>query len=258
MKTVHKALTIIELLSHEMLSSKEISIRLDIHKSTASRLLATLKKKNFIKLDKNKKYGIGFAIFEIANRFLNTVELVSIAKPYLQKLYEKTGESIHLGIIDREEIIYLYKIESEHPIRMYSSIGKRVISYCTGLGKAILAYLPEKELERLIKNIDFKRFTKNTITNSERLMIELKKIKDEGIAYDNEEHEEGIFCIACPILNFYREVIASISITAMTKYKTMDELKKFKNDILDASMKISREFGYCERHIHKLGDDDLF
>jgi IclR family transcriptional regulator, KDG regulon repressor len=251
LKTISKALKIIELLSYKKMNTKEIASDLGINKSTASRILSTLRKKNFIKLDRDKKYIIGYAIFEITNRFLNTVELVSVAKPYLQKLYEKTKESIHLGVIDRGEIIYLYKIESEHPIRMYSSVGKRVISYCTGLGKAILAYLPEKELESIVKNIEFKKFTENTIPDKDRLIAELKKIREKGIAYDNGEHEEGIFCIACPIFNIYDEVIASISVTAMFKYKSMDDLKKFENDIKETSLKISREFGYCESNILK-------
>jgi len=249
LKTVSKALEVIELLSNERLSSKEIALKLSFHKSSVSRLLSTLAGKNFIKLDKDRKYGIGFAIFEIANRFLKTVEPVSIAKSYLQKLYEKTKESIHLGVIDRGEIVYLYKIECEHPIRMYSRIGKRVISYCTGLGKAILAHLPEKELDNLIQYIDFKKFTKNTITSRDKLILELKKIREEGIAYDNEEHEEGIICIACPIFNFYGEVIASASVTAMTKYKSIDDLKEFRNYLKETALKISRELGYCERHI---------
>lgn len=244
MKTIQTSIDILKLLGEKALSVKMISETLNLNKSTTSRILTTLKKERFVKLNNEKKYELGYGIFEFANKMSSKLSLQQVVKPYLEYLNKLTNETVHLGILDGSEIVYIDKIECSHPIRMYSSIGKRVASYCTGLGKAIIAFLPKAEKDKIIENIKFEKFTGNTITDKKNLKNELEKVKERGIAYDNGEHEENIFCISAPIFDFYKNVVASISISATKQYKDLEALKAFEENLKQTCKEISEKLGF--------------
>lgn len=246
MKTIKKVIKLINLLAEQPLEGKEITKLLDIHPSSTSRILKALRDANFVRIGSNKKYEIGYGLFDVANKSLKNLEVNEIAKPYLEYLNKITGETVHLGVLDDYEAVYLNKIECDHPIRMYSRIGKRVGAYCTGLGKVLLAYLPEKELEQRLNKIEFKKYTKNTIVKKSEFKKDLFKIRERGTAYDNEEHEEDIVCVAAPIFDFYKRVVASISISATTRYKSLEQLKKYEKYLKQTCKEISTALGYID------------
>lgn len=220
----------------------EVALELDVHKSTASRILATLQKEGFLRLNSHKEYQLGFTIFELANSLKEKIDLLSVAKPHMQTLGKATGETIHLAIFDNNEIVYLDKIDSSRSFRMYSRIGRRAKAHCTGIGKALIAYLPKEEVN--VKKFILTRYTNNTIVDPEILVDELKTIRKHCLAWDREEHEEDIFCIAAPIFDFNNYAIASISITTTIKYTPLEKLDSFIPDLHIAAKHISREMGY--------------
>jgi DNA-binding IclR family transcriptional regulator len=112
------------------------------------------------------------------------------------------------------DVIYLDKVESRQAVRMHSQIGNASPAYCTGVGKAALAVLPDAELDRLISTISFRRHTENTLTSQEALRAEISEIRQTGIAFDRQEHEPGIHCVAAPIHSRDRDFVAGISTTA--------------------------------------------
>ncbi len=244
MKTIQRVFKLINLLAEQPLEGKEITKLLDIHPSSTSRILKTLKRENIVRVNSDRKYEIGYGLFDIVNKSIKNLKVNDIVKPYLEHLNKITNETVHLGVLDGHEAVYLNKIECSHPIRMYSRIGKRVNAYCTGLGKVLLAYTPEKELEKKLMEIKIKKYTNNTIIKKSELKKELAKIREAGIAFDNEEHEEDIVCIAAPIFDFHKKVVASISVSATTKYKSIEQLKKYEKDLKQTCSKISKILGY--------------
>ena len=244
MKTIQTALIILKILGDNPLSVKMLSEKLNLHKSSVSRILSTLRNEKFVRLNDEKKYELGYEIFQLANKFSDNLELLNISRPYLEYLNKITGETVHIGILNETEIVYLDKIECSHPIRMYSRIGKRVDAYCTGLGKSILAYLPKKNLEEVLDRISFVPYTANTIKNKSDLIKELNEIKESGIACDNGEHEDDIFCISAPIFDFHKKVIASISISATKKYKDLEALQAFEENLKQTCAEISEKLGF--------------
>lgn len=245
METVTRALKLLKLISEQPMRVHEVAEKLEVHKSTASRLISTLHKENFIRQNTNQQYELGFAVFEMAHLMNNNLDLRSSAAPYLKNLNTLTNETIHLAVLDSGEVVYLDKKDSTRVVRMFSQIGKRAQPYCTGVGKALLAFLGEDELNKALDSITFKRYTERTLVSREALQRELDEIRKTGISWDRGEHESDIYCIAAPIFGFNQKVIASISISIMIKYTSIDELSKFMGDLSEAAAALSRDMGFA-------------
>lgn len=108
---------------------------------------------------------------------------------------------------------------------MFSQAGRVGPAYCTGVGKAMLAFLPERKLEPALKQQSYHRFTNGTLDSEDKLREELKNIQSRGFAYDREEHEPGIVCVAAPILSQSKQVLGAISITTSTNRKSLNDLE---------------------------------
>ncbi|MCC3144531.1 IclR family transcriptional regulator [Halanaerobium sp. Z-7514] len=246
-KSLDRALTILEKLveSENGMGVTELSRELGLHKSTVYRLLDTLKYRGYLeKNEDNQKYIAGIKLFELSSRVLNDIDSRIRVRPYLEELMEKTKETIHLGILDDGEIIYLDKVESTATIRMYSQVGRRVPVHSTSLGKAILAHLPENKVREIINKKGLEAKTENTITDIDKLLKHLKKVKKQGYAVDDEEQEENIRCIAAPIFNHKGEVISSFSLSAPISRMGEERMEKLKKLIVEYSSKMSRSLGY--------------
>ena len=248
-KSLDRALDILErIIEHDKpLGITEISQGTDLHKSTVYRLVDTLCYRGYLSQDpETGKYKIGMKFFELGSRVINNLDLRTQAKPYLNELEDKTGETVHLGVLEDTEMIYIDKVESRKTIRMESHVGKRVHTHNTALGKVTLAHLSREEVDRIIDKAGLPEYTENTITKEEELKTELEKVYDQGFALDDEESEKGIRCIAGPIFDHDGELIAAFSISGPANRMTKDKIEQIQETVKDYSLRISRAFGYCE------------
>jgi IclR family KDG regulon transcriptional repressor len=213
-RAVERALSILKLFiaNGSELSAAEISAHLNLHRSTTFRFLVTLMDSGFIEQNpQNHKYHLGIATFELGNAFLKQTNLHERAKSVLESLRDQSGETVHLAILEENEVVYLEKLAGLHPIGLMSSrVGSRSPAYCTGLGKALLAYSREEEIQQVIQNTKMTVFTENTITNRQELLDEFSRIRAQGYAVDQEEHEHGVMCVAAPVFDS-TGVVAAIS-----------------------------------------------
>jgi len=240
-KSIIKAFNILELLvENEKLSIGELNDMTTYGKSTVHRLVGTLKQLNYVDQDIiDGKYFMTIKIFEMGNRVANRIPIKNIAQPYLEELYEKCKETVNLGILDNNEVIYLNKIVTEEPLRINLDVGRRIPVYCSALGKAILAFNEETDISKL----KFQKFTGKTIESVENLKNELENIRKFGYSYDDEEYIEGLVCIARPILDNNGNAIAAISI-AIPKTRLTDEKKQKYFEILkETANKIQNKNG---------------
>lgn len=245
--SVNRALDLIDILcnSDGGLSLNKLSMKAGLHKTTAYRLLRSLIKYGYADQDpESRKYKAGLKIFELSHLLIDRMELRTEARPELKKLNKETNETIHLAILDNGEVVYIDKIESQRPIRMYSSIGKRAPAHCTGVGKALLAHLPEGEVDDIAKDKGLKEYTENTITSFSALRNELGEVREQGYAIDNAEHEEEIRCVACPIYDHTRKVIAAISLTVPSYRVDQRELRKRVPLVKEHAENISLRMGW--------------
>jgi len=226
------------------LTLNKLTKKTGLPKPTVYRISKALCHANILSKDEStSKYRIGVKLFELGSLYLETLELRKLAFPEIEKLGKFTEESIHLGVLDGNEITSIEGLESTHSLQTKLWIGKRSPIYCTSIGKAILAFLPVEKRENILNSIELKKFTKNTISKKEELKEELEKIREQGFALDNEEHEEGIVCIGAPIFNNKDHVVASISISGPKIRMTTERMRKYKKLLLESVKIISDKLG---------------
>ena len=246
-QSIDRALQVLELFSLEKpeWGVTEISKALNIYKSNVHNILSTLTEKGFVKKDpKTDKYKLGIKFFELGSVVIKNMDLRKIAYPYIEKLSKEFNETVHLGVLDEGRVVSIEREESNKGLCSHIEIGKRTPLHCTAVGKAIMAYLSEDEINFIIKEKGLKKYTENTITNKEELEKEFLKIRKQGYAVDNTEHEEGVRCVAGPIRDYNGKVIASMSISGpafrIDKSNILNIAKKIK-EYCDC---ISKEMGY--------------
>ena len=231
------------------ISVGELSDKTGFPKGTSHRLLSSLAYFDYVRQDPvTKNYQLGFKLVEIGNRLLGNIDFRAVARPFLIHLAEQTKETVHMVILDRNEALYIDKVDSsEHRsgLRMVSMLGSRLPAHCSAVGKVLLAHLAEPALAEVIGKKGLPERTRNTITDFDRLQTHLKKVLAQGYAFDNEENEIGIRCVAAPIRNESGKVIAavSISVPALRIAKTTLQTT-LKDQVVETAANISRKLGY--------------
>ena len=246
-QSVDRALSILEVLSdyNEGLGVTEISDRIGLHKSTVHRLLGTLIYKGYVTQDsESNKYKITLKLFELGNKKVEDMDILTVSKPYTKELMEKVNEVVHFVIREGNNIVYIDKVEADNTIRMASTIGRRSPLYCTAVGKAILAQLSDKEVEKIWNSSKIEKLTEFTITDLKEMKEELEKVRQKGYAIDNEENELGVRCAGAPVFNRFGKVEGAISISGPTIRITEDKAEKFAKEVVKYAGLISKELGY--------------
>ncbi|SHI94445.1 IclR family transcriptional regulator [Desulfofundulus thermosubterraneus] len=243
-QSVERAIKILEYLCRGPASLSELSRELGLHKSTAFGLLQTLIKHNYVHQEiKTGRYRLGYRVLALGGAFLEHCDLREIASPYLQQLVNEHGETVHLVVMDDGQVVYVDKIDSPQSIRMVSRIGRRLPAHCTGVGKAILAYLPEEKVQAIVKKRGLPRFTANTITTWEELSAELARIREEGVSYDREEIEEGLRCVAAPLIGYGQYPVGAISVSGPASRMTEEKMSRIAGSLKKVAGEISQQMG---------------
>lgn len=247
-QSIERALKLLEALSEypDGIQITRLAEKVSLSKSTVHRLLATLINMHYvIKDQESEKYKLGYRLLFLSRNIINNIDIISIAKPFLEELAVKVNETIHLCIHDMGEVLYVDKIESSQTIRMFSKIGNRAPMYCTGVGKVLLSGMEKEQFDQVTDKTNFIVKTPSTITSKEQLSIEVENIRNQGFGLDNIEHEEGIRCIAAPIFDSEGKVIASFSIAGPSNRITMELINNELIEIIKkTSLEISQIIGY--------------
>jgi len=214
--TVETTLRIIEELKRaNMLGVSELAESLDVPKSTVHSHLTTLEQNEYL-VKEEEKYRLGTRFLGLGEKVRNDLELYELARSELEKIAEDTGELAALLIEEHGKGVFLNRIEGDQAVKLDSYEGYRIYLHTTALGKCILAYMPDTRLDSILERHGLPSFTENTITNREDLEEELQEVKDQGIAYDNEERLRGLRAVAAPILTEDGTVVGSVSIAGPT------------------------------------------
>lgn len=180
-----------------------------VPKSSVFRYLATLEARGYVvKSTHNGRYTVGLALPSQRRYF----ELLgSRLRPLLEELRDRFGETVNLGVLDGNRVVYQEIIESRQAMRMAARRGERDYLHCTALGKAIAATLEEEALRRLLSTAGMPAKTGNTIVDVERYVGALEQVRADGYAIDDEENEEGARCVAVALVGFHVPVGVSVS-----------------------------------------------
>lgn len=243
-KSFAKLFELLELISHtdQGMSGKQLSQQTGIPLSTTFRMLKFMTDQDYLRSD-HGLYTLGSGFVRFGNVALNQNPLAKHARPILEMLSARTRETVHLAKLHGHEITYIDKVEGSRPIRMGSLIGKYAPLYCTGIGKAIFAFLPQETQEKLLLDLEYFPFTEKTIRSGAEMQEELIKIRTAGYAFDDCEHEAGVFCVAAPILNRDGVSVAGISISGAEMYMR-DHVAELSALVSAAANEISLKSGY--------------
>ncbi len=214
--TLGKALEVLDIvaLSDTPPRFTDILSQLDQPRGTLHRQISNLIAEDLIAVNEDHSYVPGLRLLKLAARSWSKNSFRLIAEPYIRRLHEQTGETVHLGLLNGLEVIYLDKIESKQTVRMHSQVGNASPLYCTGVGKAMMALLSQQDCIERAGQFDYIRHTEHTLYTPELLLAEIETIRRTGISHDREEHEPGIRCVAAALGNADMGLIAGVSITA--------------------------------------------
>ncbi len=245
-QSVDKALLILKLLADKGREMKltEISDELDINKSTLHGIISTLKYHGYVDQDgKTQKYRLGLYLIELGEISARSLDIINITSPIIEQVSQKLHETVHIASLDNFEVVYVNKRESNQSMRIFTSIGSRNPAYCTGVGKAILAFMDENKINELIPE-KLEKLTPNTITDRQEFLRSLKKVKENGYAFDKEEFSVGLTCVAFPIFDSNGDPKYAISVSGPTVRMTEEKISEAISMLKNASIEISRSIGY--------------
>ncbi len=244
--SVFRAIRILDSLGQhkEGATVTDISRMLQFPKSTTHEILATLEQENVVAKDLNNRYFLGLKLFELGSMAQFDLEIRRVAGPFLRQLNSELDETVHLTVLDGDEVLYVDCLESSKRLRTYSVVGVRAPLHCTSVGKAILAFLDKDEQQRILTMLTLEKFTENTIIDKSFLLDELPAIAQRGYAVDNMEHEDGLRCVGAPIRNRMGKVFAAISVSGPSQRITLGNVSEIGKVVMAHAAKISAQLGY--------------
>ena len=246
-QSVERALDILEILADAdgEMPLNELAACANLNTSTCHHLLATLVKRGYAgQTPRTRSYFLGPGITDLSDSRLRQFNLSEIAMPELRRLNDTTLESVHLAVLQGASLVTFAKLESKLPIRVGSDDGMKAdAAHATATGKAILAWLPEPEIARVIAHGGLKRFTDKTISTISELMEDLRLVRRNGYALDNEEFQAGVVCVGAAIRDHAGAVIGSVSGSMPRMRADGDHLVKVKHAVQDCAARISSRFG---------------
>ena len=211
-------------------------------KATLYRFLQTLTNQNMLSYDdETGTYSLGIRLMRLAHAAWKNASLAPIARPFIEELSEKVGETVHLAQLDHGQVLFVDKLHKTDRFETLARVGQVAPAYCTGVGKAMLAFLAPKRLQIVLQQQAYFKYTPATHGSAGSLIEELEVIRSEGIAFDREEHEQGINSIAAPILSTNGRIIGAISIATSTNRLTTEGLNEFRALLVETAKKIGEE-----------------
>ncbi len=196
----------------QKMSLSEMSRGLSINKTTLFRFLHTLEALNLVE-KRGGAYVPGIKLFELGTRVPVKQLIIEKAHPFLDKLAEEVNETINLGELSNDQILYLHKCESKRSLQLQAKVGSYIAIHTSALGKAALSILSESERDAIISRINLERKTKNTITDAQELKGHIEEVSTRGYSLDMEELEVGLHCVGVPLcipeVNFYGAISSS-------------------------------------------------
>jgi IclR family KDG regulon transcriptional repressor len=244
--SVLKVFGILQALGEEReIGITELSQRVMMSKSTVYRFLQTMKSLGYVAQEgESEKYSLTLKLFELGAKALQNVDLIRSADIEMRELSKLTRETIHLGALDEDSIVYIHKIDSMYNLRMYSRIGRRNPLHSTAIGKVLLAWRDRKDVAEVLKDVEFTRSTSRTVGSADELMPVLDLVREQGFGEDNEEQEEGLRCLAVPVFDRFGVVIAGLSMSFPTIRFSEEAKVDYVAMLHTAARNISEQMGY--------------
>jgi DNA-binding IclR family transcriptional regulator len=250
--TVRNALRVLEAFRDELeLGVTELARRLNLHKNNVFRILATLEQQGYVEqVGENEAYRLGVRCLELGRAYGASRSVLSLARPLLEDLVRRSGESAHLGELRELEVIHLAGEQGDQIVQTSLRVGRALPAHCTALGKVLLACSRPDEQERFDREWIGRGLlarTPRTLVDRDKLLEHLHGVATQGFAMDLEECERGLTCAAAPIYDAGGRLVGALSVSGPAFRLSEDALQRsVVPAVLDAAQRLSRQLGYVQ------------
>ena len=245
-QSIERAIAILKAFSleKEELGVTELSRKLDLHKSTVSRLLTSLQREGLVEENMvTRKYRLGMGLVTLGGLVLQRLDVTQAGRPLMQKLAEASQETVILAVKDGDEAVSVAQIPSSQLVKHIEWIGRRTPLHCTAVGKVLLAYSPGTEQKAFIAS-GLTRYTPDTIADPDVLCQHLAQVRQQGFATDQGEFEVGLNAIAAPIYAHTGGAVAALSISGPAFRLSPERFPALTEDVLHTAHTLSRQLGH--------------
>jgi len=213
-------------------------------KATTHRILTTLVDRQFVALAVDGSYLPGPKILSLAGRALQSIDISAIAQPFVDDLLEQVHCTVHVGVVNGDEIVYLIRADSDKPYQMPSRVGHAIPMHSSGIGKTVLSGYTDEGLERFVARAGLPYRTERTITTLEGLRAEIAEVRRLGYALDREENVPGVGCVAAPIRDHTGTIKYGLSISTLTLEHTAAQIEAMAGLAIETADRISAALGW--------------
>ena len=247
MKSLNKALDVIELIAENgTIGVRELAQISGLPPATAHRIVASLLNRGYLsKDDRTCRYALSPKFLVLGEKVQQQIDIVSIARPCLEKLMAETRENANLCIRDGHHVVYIDHVGSpDHNLRIFTKLGGSAPLYASGVGKVFLSWLSESRFQRYIEAVELRSYTPNTLTTEQQLREQIQTIRENGYAVDNQEKELGVRCVAAPILDHNNQIQAAVSVSGAAQRITMKRLPALAKQVVAVAYQLSAAIGH--------------
>lgn len=237
--TLVKGLLLLEQLARadRPLGVTELAQRLDISKSNVHRLLQALLELHYVQQDDEAAYRTTLRLWELGSLVLAHFDVKRVAQPFMERLLMQTRETVHLSVLDGEEVVYVHKLDSPEAVRAYSEIGGRAPAHCVATGKALLAQQDPDWLASLSKRLQ--PHSRHTLTDPAQFLQEMRRVREQGYATNRGEWRETVFGLAAAVRDANGKAVAAIGISGPSARLKASMFKALSTPVMAAAAEVS-------------------
>ncbi|MBY8338597.1 IclR family transcriptional regulator [Streptomyces spinosirectus] len=246
MQSVDRAISVLEILAQRGEAGvSEVAGEIDVHKSTAFRLLGALESRGLVEqAGERGKYRLGFGIVRLAGAVTGRIDITQQGRPVCERLAEELGETVNIAVMQEHYAINLYQVRGPGAITAHNWVGQLTPLHATSSGKVLLSHLPAKDRSALLAETGLKKVTARTITAKTKLEKSLAEARERGYAWTLEEFEIGLHAMAAPVRNRDGQVIAALSASGPAYRFTEGRMHELAPVLLKGAEEISHRMGY--------------
>jgi DNA-binding IclR family transcriptional regulator len=245
-KVLDRVLDIIDLLARAgtPLGLREVASGTGMSKSTVHRLLSALHARHYVEKRADGTYRMGIQVLEMASYHINTLELLTESRPYLNDLHFSLNLTSHLGILEDYQVVYIGLMDSYPHAKLYAQVGKRSPAFCSSMGKCLLAGLGREDLDEALRHIELIPYTAKTIVDPQRLRRHLGLVRSRGWAMDDEEYQAGHRCVGAPVFDYRGDSLAAVSVSGSVAQISDGRVEDIVRQVMGTARAVSRSMGH--------------
>jgi DNA-binding IclR family transcriptional regulator len=245
-QSVDRAISVLEILAQRGEAGvSEVAAEIDVHKSTAFRLLGALEARGLVEqAGERGKYRLGFGIVRLAGAVTGSIDITQQGRPVCEQLAEDIGETVNIAVLQEHYAVNLFEARGPGAVSAYNWVGQLTPLHATSSGKTLLAHLPAKERAALLNGAGLKKVTPHTITARTKLEKDLAEARERGYAWTQEELEIGLHAMAAPIRDHTGAVVAAVSASGPSYRFTTERLHELAPLLVKGAAEISHRMGY--------------